>query len=153
LGCFGTILVFGFLAAIILFVTAVIYAIVGLWPMRAPYAVIGMGPLKRFADSGSYETLLRTVIAERIELVKANGKINGNKLGLYASAALFTVIGLIVLTVVILSLAIAFAVAPQKLLKTDAQGDSNAVVSYYRILERQPFKQSKHKTVARSTAK
>jgi hypothetical protein len=143
LGCFGTVLVFGFLAAIILFVTAVIYAIVGLWPMRAPYAVIGMGPLKRFADVGTYESLLRMVIAERSELVKVNGKINGNKLGLYANAALYTVIGLIVLTVVILSLAIAFAVAPQTLLKADAQGTSTAVVSRCRIAERQcPFAQT-----------
>jgi len=133
LGCFGTALVFGFLAAIVFFVIAVIYAIIGLWPMRAKYAAISMGPLKKFADSGTYESLLRMVIEERSKLVKVNGVINGEKLGLYANAALCTVIGLIVLTLVVLSLAITFAVAPVTLLKEHHRNDFSGVAKRCRL--------------------
>jgi len=112
-GCVALPLIALFLAALVLFLVASIKAIVGLWPMRAKYAAIGLRTLSSFADEGSYIELLKTVIKERGDVVRNNKEVNSGKLGLYADAALYTVFGLIALTLLVFCLVIVFAVNPK----------------------------------------
>jgi hypothetical protein len=120
IGCLGVILMLLFFAAIVLFVVAAIKAIIGLWPMRAKYAAIGMRTLSAFADAGTYPELLRKIIAERKDVVRNNSAVNSAKLGDYANAALLTVIGLILITFIVLAFVLAFATAPERLLKDNS---------------------------------
>lgn len=112
LGCVGVGIVIAFFLAILLFVFAAGKAIYGLWPMSAQYQAIGLRTVSRFANEGTYEELLRKIIAERSDLVRANKVINGRKLGDYADAALLTVVGLGVLTAIVLTLVVVFAINP-----------------------------------------
>lgn len=113
LGCAALPLVALFFAALVLFLIASIKAIIGLWPMRAKYAAIGLRTFSSFAVKGSYVELLRTIIKERGDVVRNNKDVNSGKLGLYADAALYTVIGLIALTVLVFCLVVAFTIKPE----------------------------------------
>jgi hypothetical protein len=117
LGGFGSLLMVAFVAAIVLFVAAAIKAIIGLWPMRAKYAAIGMRTVSAFGDMGRYPDLLRVLVEERRKVVRNNSTVNSSKLGDYADAALLTVVGLVVVMLIVVALLGAFLVNRDALVK------------------------------------
>lgn len=112
LGRLGFLILSGFVVAVLLFVAAASFAIVGLWPMRARYSAIGLKTLSAFERDGTYGDLLRKVIEEKASAVRSNSEVNSRKLGEYAQAARLTVFGLGVLTLIVIVLSASFAIAP-----------------------------------------
>ena len=113
LGIAGKALAAFILVPIVFFCGAGVIAIRGLDPLKGRYSVVGMGTIRRFVSSGSYYELLRKMIAERGDAVKADDKINGWKLGVYRSAATATVYGLVSLVLVAVFYLGAFFLKPE----------------------------------------
>jgi len=111
-GAFATLL---FVGAVTGFMAAAIMAIIGLWPMRAKYRFIGLRTIARFPEDKTYEQFVQTLIAERVEAVRENGRVNAEKLGMYALSSTSMVAGLGLLAIVVIIFAIAGFTSPDRL--------------------------------------
>jgi hypothetical protein len=112
LGCSGKVFAAAFLLPIAIFCYAAIVAIGGLDPHKAAYSVVGMGVIRKYTGTGSYEDLLKKMIQERGDAVKLDGDINGWKFGVYRRAASAIVAGLVAIVAVAILFLIAFFFRP-----------------------------------------
>lgn len=120
-GAFGSCAALTFVVAIFCFVVAVVLAVVGLWPTRGTYSVVGLATIKRYLNTGTYHEQLRHMINERADAVRSDGNVNAGKLGMYMAAQKWILAGVAALAALAAGWLIALIVCPTNFISNPAE--------------------------------